>query len=214
MVARLWTALRDLYAPWILPYTQQQVNDSCATWIQQLSSDRKLLLPWIAADCQLASAMMTSLVNCVVFIHETLPAQQSVLSHVLAFYLHGYCHSAVKSHIYQVLCNSSVALFQLLKLFIFKVIHQGLECLPWQSFVPSVTDLEQLVRATGQFLPEVHSFLVGVFVRCPLAALVAQWNAQPGAQRFMACLLHLYVRLASEPNAHQVMLKLYHQERF
>ena len=102
MVARLFTVLRDLYAPWILPYTQQQVNDSCATWIQQLSSDRKLLLPWIAADCQLASAMMSSLVNCVAFIHETLPAQQSVLSHVLAFYLHGYCHSGVKSHIYQV----------------------------------------------------------------------------------------------------------------
>ena len=76
-----------------------------------------------------------------------------------------------------------------------------------------MVDLEQLVRATGQFLPEVHTFLVGLFIRCPLASLVAQWRAQPGAQRFMACLLHLYVRLASEPNAQQVIICNYFHKR-
>lgn len=103
MVGQLWVAIRDLYSPWILPYTQEQVSSNCAAWIQQLSSDRKLLLPWIAADSSLATAMVSSASHCINFIHETLPAQQSVLSHLLSFYVHGYCHSAVKPHIFQVL---------------------------------------------------------------------------------------------------------------
>ena len=96
-------AIRDLYSPWILPYTQEQVSSNCAAWIQQLSSDRKLLLPWIAADSSQATVMVSSAALCINFIHETLPAQQSVLSHLLSFYVHGYCHSAVKPHIFQVL---------------------------------------------------------------------------------------------------------------
>lgn len=102
MVGQLWSTIRDLYSPWILPYTQQQVSSNCAAWIQQLSSDRKLLLPWIAADSGLALLMATSVTHCVSFLHETLPAQHSVLSHVLTFYLHGFCHTAVKPHVLQV----------------------------------------------------------------------------------------------------------------
>ena len=94
-----------------------------------------------------------------------------------------------------------------------QVIHGELESLPWQSFVPSLTDVEQLVRVTAQFLPEVHSFLVSVWVRCPVAALIGQWKSQQQQQqhplsvftRFLACLIHLYVRLAGEPTAQQVL---------
>lgn len=86
------------------------------------------------------------------------------------------------------------------------MIHQTLETLPWNSFVPSLADLELLVRATGQFLPEVHSFLVSIIVRCPLSCLVNQWKQQPtGCTRLLSCLLHLYVRLAGEPTAQQVV---------
>ena len=87
------------------------------------------------------------------------------------------------------------------------MIHPAFESLPWHTFVPSPADLELLVRATAQFLPEVHSFLVSLFVRFPISALVAQWSKQPtspGAAllpRLLSCLLHLYVRLAGEPNA-------------
>lgn len=102
VVGQLWGTIRDLYSPWILPYTQQQVSSNCAAWIQQLSSDRKLLLPWIAADSGLALLMATSITHCVSFLNETLPAQQSILSHLLTFYLHGFCHTAVKPHILQV----------------------------------------------------------------------------------------------------------------
>lgn len=84
--------------------------------------------------------------------------------------------------------------------------HQALETLLWNTFVPSLIDLEQLVRATAQFLPEVHSFLVSVFVRFPISRLVAQWKSQPvGLARLLACLLHLYIRLAGEPTAQQVI---------
>jgi ectopic P granules protein 5 len=131
VVNRLWLVIRDLYSPWLLPYTQQQVNADCAAWIQQLSSDRKLLLPWIAADSSLAASMVASLTSCVSFLHETIPSQQqSALSHVLAFYLQGYCHSGMKPHIYHVL-------------------HEGLQSLPWHTLTPSLTDLEQVVRVTG-----------------------------------------------------------------
>ena len=89
----------------------------------------------------------------------------------------------------------------------FQVVHQELETLAWQTFVPSLQDLEQLVRVTGQFLPEVHSFLVSIWVRCPIGAMIGHWKVQhPAASftRFLACLLHLYIRLAGEPTAKQV----------
>ena len=100
--------------------------------------------------------------------------------------------------------------------FFLQVIHAELESLPWQSFIPSLADAEQLVRITAQFLPEVHSFLVNVWVRCPIAALIGQWKSQQQQQqqqqqplsvftRFLACLIHLYVRLAGEPTAQQVL---------
>ena len=113
MVGQLWSTIRDLYSPWMLPYTQQQVSSNCAVWIQQLSSDRKLLLPWIAADSGLASLMASSVTHCISFIHETLPAQQSILSHLLAFYLHGFCHTAVKPHILQVYKNNNLLIAKL-----------------------------------------------------------------------------------------------------
>ena len=85
------------------------------------------------------------------------------------------------------------------------MLHQTLETLPWHLFVPSLADLELLVRTTGQFLPEVHSFLVSIIVRCPLSFLVNQWKQQPvGCTRLLSSLLHLYVRLAGEPTAQQV----------
>lgn len=84
------------------------------------------------------------------------------------------------------------------------MVHQALETLPWHLFVPSLTDLEQLVRVTGQFLPEVHSFLVSLFVRCSLSSLMVQWKTQPASSnRLLSCLLHLFVRLAGEPTAQQ-----------
>jgi hypothetical protein len=103
VVGQLWTSIRDLYSPWILPYTQQHVNSNCAAWIQHASSDRTLLLPWIAADSGLASLMASSIIHCINFIHETIPAKQSILSQMLTFYLHGFCHTAVKPHILQVI---------------------------------------------------------------------------------------------------------------
>ncbi len=107
VVGRLWLLIRDLYSPWLLPYTQQQVNADCAAWIQQLSTDRKLLLPWIAADGPLAASVVASLVACVAFLHETIPARQSALSHVLSFYFQGYCHAGMKPHICQVAATTN-----------------------------------------------------------------------------------------------------------
>lgn len=208
VVGQLWTAIRDLYSPWILPYTHQQVNSNCAAWIQHALSDCKVLLPWIAADSGLASLMASSLTHCTTFIHETLPAQQSILSHILAFYLQGFCHTAIKLHILKVVPISEGELWgKILKFQCLsgKVIHQALDTLPWQSFVPSLNDLEQLVRVAGQFLPEVHSFLVSLFVRCCLSTVIVHCNLQPTTcARLLACLLHLHVRLAGEPTAQQV----------
>ena len=93
--------------------------------------------------------------------------------------------------------------------------HQTLETLPWHSFVPSLVDLELLVRSSGQFLPEVHSFLVSIFVRFPLSCLVNQWKLQPtGCARLLSCLLHLFVRLAGEPTAQQVNYLFLHFLKF
>ena len=54
------------------------------------------------ADSHSAACMMQSLMSCVNFLHETVPARQSALSHALDLYLNGYCHPTMKCHVYQV----------------------------------------------------------------------------------------------------------------
>lgn len=69
----IWPCLRDMFAPWIIPYSIKNLKENMATWIQQLADDRSVLLPWIPADGPHAQKIINVLFECVQFITHTLP---------------------------------------------------------------------------------------------------------------------------------------------
>lgn len=71
----MWPSLRDIYAPWILPYWMQNVKGDMASWMQQLTDDRAVLLPWIPADGPYAQKTVQMLFECIQFIIHTLPGE-------------------------------------------------------------------------------------------------------------------------------------------
>lgn len=70
---RIWPYLRDMFAPWVIPYSIQNLKENMASWIQQLADDRSVLLPWIPADGLHAQKIINVLFECVQFITHTLP---------------------------------------------------------------------------------------------------------------------------------------------
>jgi len=74
VVEAVWPFLRDLYNPWILPYSQRTVQQDCAQWIQQMNFDSaSVLSPWIATDSNFAALFMSDFTDSVLFLAETLP---------------------------------------------------------------------------------------------------------------------------------------------
>lgn len=149
----IWPYLRDVFAPWLIPYSVQNLKENMATWIQQLAGDRSVLLPWIPADGPHAQKVVNVLFECVQFITHTLPgikdvliwcrailkiifsACSSILSYLWQWYVTSFAHRSVKDHI-------------------LNPIHASLLSLPWHNFWPNVTDLD--------FMYRVSLFVMGV----------------------------------------------------
>lgn len=73
LAEHLWPRLLDVFTPWLIPYSVKDCKDTTATWIQQLTDDRSVLLPWIQADIAHAQKIFHMFINCIAFIGETLP---------------------------------------------------------------------------------------------------------------------------------------------
>lgn len=65
---KLWCSLRDMFTPWLVPYSMQNLKDNMAAWIQQLADDRSVLLPWIPPDLELAQRVTDVLIESVKFL--------------------------------------------------------------------------------------------------------------------------------------------------
>ena len=75
VVLRLWTAIRDMFNPWICPLGGSEMAD-CDKWIQQLAEGQKVLQPWApgSGDAQHAAAVFDRFVLALSFLEETVPA--------------------------------------------------------------------------------------------------------------------------------------------
>ncbi|KAK5643248.1 hypothetical protein RI129_007093 [Pyrocoelia pectoralis] len=180
----IWPYLREMYAPWILPYWMHNIKDTMASWMQQLTDDRAVLLPWIPADGPFAQKMICSMFECVMFIIHTLPACNIILSYVWHWYVTNFAHQAVKEYI-------------------LNAVHASFLALPWHNFWPSVGDLELMLKVVEQYLPECHVFLGYIFIEVPWNNWIQQvlMNASPAIiLRVHQCLLYLLVKLSNEPN--------------
>lgn len=70
---RIWPFLRDMFAPWIVPYWLHNMKDNMASWMQQLTDDRTVLLPWIPSDGPFAQKILQIMFECIQFVIHTLP---------------------------------------------------------------------------------------------------------------------------------------------
>ncbi|XP_063908736.1 ectopic P granules protein 5 homolog [Zophobas morio] len=180
---KIWPYLVNMFAPWIIPYSMQNLKDNMASWIQQLADDRSILLPWIPSDSPLAQKIIRVFYECVQFLIYTLPACGNILSFIWQWYVTGFAHSAVKDHI-------------------LGPIHHTFLAFPWEHFWPSLTDLEFMLRVIDQYLPECHSFLGHIFISVPWSAWMTNFKVSPPQvkSRVHLCFLNLLVKLSNEPN--------------
>ncbi|XP_017775624.1 PREDICTED: ectopic P granules protein 5 homolog [Nicrophorus vespilloides] len=180
----IWPQLRDLFAPWVLPYWTNNMKENMANWIQQLTDDRTVLLPWIPANAPFAQKIVDMFFECLLFLVQTLPAN-NILSYVWQWYVSNFAHVAVKDHI-------------------LNVIHHSLINLPWNKFWPSIPDLEFMLKLVDQYVPECHTFLGHIFIEIPWRPWIYTLNENVTAitakARIYHCLLNILVKLSNEPN--------------
>ncbi|CAK9832986.1 Ectopic P granules protein 5 homolog [Anthophora retusa] len=184
---KIWPVLSEMFSPWIAPYWTRNLKEPTAAWIQQLTDDRSVLLPWIIADGPYANKIVAMFVECIRFIIDTLPTSSRILCFVWQFYVANFAHASVKDHI-------------------LNVIHGNLLSLPWDRFYPRVNDVEFMVKVIDQYLPDSHLFLGSIFtcVHWPLwinELLTTQSSAV--VARVHVCLLNLLIKLSNEPNVRQ-----------
>ncbi|XP_044253867.1 ectopic P granules protein 5 homolog isoform X2 [Tribolium madens] len=184
MLQKIWPYLINMFAPWIVPYSMQTLKENMASWIQQLADDRSILLPWIPSDGPLAQKLVNIFCECVHFLIYTLPASSgNILSFIWQWYVTSFAHNAVKVHI-------------------LGPVHHSFLTFPWESFWPSVTDLEFMLRVIDQYLPESHSFLGHIFMAVSWSPWLSNFRGSPQQirERICHCYLHLLVKLSNEPN--------------
>ncbi|CAH0560105.1 unnamed protein product [Brassicogethes aeneus] len=180
---KIWPLLRDMFAPWLVPYSMQNLKDNMASWIQQLADDRSVLLPWIPADGGFAQKVVHVFFECVQFIILTLPACNNILSYLWQWYVTSFAHNSVKDHILH-------------------PIHQTFLGLHWHNFWPSVVDLDFMLRVIDQYLPDCHSFLGHIFMSVNWPNWLNNFGNSPPQikSRVYQCFMNLLVKLCNEPN--------------
>ncbi|KAM0728306.1 Ectopic P granules protein 5-like protein [Formica fusca] len=184
---KIWPVLSEMYAPWITPYWTRNLREPTAAWIQQLTDDRSVLLPWIITDGPYANRTMAMFAECVRFIIDTMPASSKILSFVWQFYVSNYAHVSVKDHV-------------------LNVVHGNFLSLPWDRFCPAINDIELMIKVIDQYLPDCHLFLGSVFTWINWSAWIGELiitQPLPVAARMHICLLNLLVKLSNEPNVRQ-----------
>lgn len=183
VVQKIWPYLINIFAPWLVPYSMQNVKDNMASWIQQLADDRSVLLPWIPSDISLAQKIINVFYECLQYLIFTLPSCTNILSYTWQWYVSSFAHTSIKDHV-------------------LAPIHRTFLALPWESFWPSVTDVELMVRVIDQYLPECHSFLGHVFMSVSWSKWLCNFKGSPEQinSRVYQYFLTLLVKLSNEPN--------------
>ncbi|XP_018355442.1 PREDICTED: ectopic P granules protein 5 homolog isoform X1 [Trachymyrmex septentrionalis] len=184
---KIWPVLSDMFAPWITPYWTRNLREPTAAWIQQLTDDRSVLLPWIITDGPYANRTMAMFAECIRFIIDTMPASSKILSFVWQFYVANYTHSSVKDHV-------------------LNIVHGNLLSLPWDRFYPAINDIELMIKVIDQYLPDCHLFLGSIFTWVNWSVWINELmttQSLPVASRMHVCLLNLLVKLSNEPNVRQ-----------
>ena len=116
-----------MFAPWITPYWSRNLREPTAAWIQQLTDDRSVLLPWIIGDGPYANKTVAMFIECIRFTTDTMPASSKIFCFLWQFYVNNYAHNSIKDHI-------------------LNVIHGNFLTLNWEKVLPTVMDIELMLK--------------------------------------------------------------------
>lgn len=123
----LFPALSEMFAPWLIPYTPQNIKDTPANWIKQFSTANNVLQPWSDVHVTSAGKMIRIFAMCLQYILDMLPASNLLLSHLFCWYDTYFAQKTTPSHV-------------------LTPIHTLLMKMPWERFRPSPIHMEGLNR--------------------------------------------------------------------
>ncbi|XP_050538200.1 ectopic P granules protein 5 homolog isoform X2 [Daktulosphaira vitifoliae] len=157
----LCPTLISMFGPWLEP------------WYEGWNTENKTLkFPWLATNTAVATLMTNTLVECILFVLDTMPACDNVLSYICQWYIKLYAHMQITDNI-------------------FEVIHSSLAKLPWKRFMPIDVDIELIMKVMDQFLPQSHCFLADIIIEVP-------W---PYVQKIdIRTLFSLFIKVSNLPN--------------
>lgn len=109
-----------------------------ANWIRQVLANTDVLLPWSELYIDQAQRMITTFIDCVCFLLDTLPGSEGVLGNIFYWYETHFGKICVPRHVLQPL-------------------HAALVRLPWDRFQPLPIHIECIHRNLQQV---IHIFFL------------------------------------------------------
>ncbi|KAB7501946.1 Ectopic P granules protein 5-like protein, partial [Armadillidium nasatum] len=153
----IWTNLEGLWTAWVAPLGGK-ARASCPQWIQELTLDKTVLLPWTPGNATNPAKAVGMFASTLAFFHYTY-SDYKVLSMLLEYYHQTFASSAVKDHILTVL-------------------HSQLLSIPWHHLAPSLKDLEIFSKIIDEYLPECHSFIGNIFIQISWEKVVQSFTSR------------------------------------
>ncbi|XP_067619599.1 ectopic P granules protein 5 homolog isoform X2 [Eurosta solidaginis] len=182
----VFASIIELYSPWLVPYTDETLQQSTANWIRQLVVKDKILSPWSEQHAHNSKIMIKSLINILNFVLENLPVSFVTLTHIFGWYVHHFAIPKIDFHIY---AN----------------IHEGLGELPWERFKPQSAQIDMFHEKLQRFLPSTHTMLGHIFIRIDWNVWFADnFSTIPAnmQSQVISRLFTVFLKIAFEPFIH------------
>ncbi|XP_014245821.1 ectopic P granules protein 5 homolog [Cimex lectularius] len=182
----IWQHFINMYSPWICPYYTKNMTQPTATWIQQLTDDRSILLPWISTDSGHAHKVLAIFTESIRFFLDSVQGTNDMFSQLWQYYVNFYANPSVPEHV-------------------LSVVNDNLLSLPWNKFFPSLLDLELMLKVSDTYVPFCHTLLGAIFIEIPWLSwldTMTSWNEQ-NSTKILSSFLHLIIKLSNEPNVRQ-----------
>ncbi|XP_037885384.1 ectopic P granules protein 5 homolog isoform X1 [Glossina fuscipes] len=178
----------EMYAPWLITYTEQTMPYQTSNWIRQLADTGhgKILFPWSKQHAKTSKIIVTPFINTLIFILENLPISNQILSHTFGWYIHHFAVTRIENYIYE-------------------PIHEGIAQLSWEHFTPHVDNIEMFYNCVQKFIPDCHAMLGHIFIRINWVNWFADtFPTIPATLKIstISRLLTIFVKIAFEPNIH------------
>ncbi|XP_004534242.1 ectopic P granules protein 5 homolog isoform X2 [Ceratitis capitata] len=176
----------ELYSPWLVPYTQDTLQQSPANWIRQLTVQDKILLPWSEQHTPKSKIMVKCLIDSINFLLENLPVSYVAIAHMFSWYVHHFAIPKIEFYVYG-------------------NIHEGMGALPWERFKPQPTHIDLFYDNLQKFVPSAHAMLAHIFIRINWTAWfeetfpIIPHNMQ---SKLISRLFTVFVKISFEPNIH------------